>query len=94
MKLAWSLGRRAMRILQPSTPPEVPQEASAPEPAARGNRAGRAAATRLRQQAANLQNRKLPRWRNRAAAARPARLPRAAGSGAEASWGTSGGVLG
>ena len=33
-------------------------------------------------------------WRNRAAAARPARLPRVAASGAEASWGSSGGVLG
>ena len=64
MKLAWSLGRRAMRILQPSTPPEVPQEASAPEQAAGGNRAGRAAAARLRKRG-SLQNRKLPRWLRR-----------------------------
>ena len=64
MKLAWSLGRRAMRILQPSTPPEVPQETSAPEPAAGGNCAGRAAAARLRQRG-SLQNRKLPRWLRR-----------------------------
>ena len=65
MKLAWSLGRRAMRIPQPSTPPEVPQETSSPEPAAGGNRAGRAAAARLRQQAASSQSSKLPRWLRR-----------------------------
>jgi phospholipid/cholesterol/gamma-HCH transport system permease protein len=65
MKLAWSLGRRAMRIRQATTPPEVPQEASAPQAAAGGNRAGRAAAARSRQLAASLQSRKLPRWLRR-----------------------------
>ena len=54
-----------MRIHQPSTPPELPQEASAPDAATRGNRAGRAAAARLRQQAASLQNRNVPRWLRR-----------------------------
>jgi len=65
MRLGWSLGSRAMRIHQPSTPQEVPPEASDPIAAARGNRAGRAAAARLRQQAASLQNRNLPRWLRR-----------------------------
>jgi phospholipid/cholesterol/gamma-HCH transport system permease protein len=54
-----------MRIPQPPTLPEAPQEASSPEAASGGTRPGRAATARARQLAARLQSRRMPRWLRR-----------------------------
>ena len=62
MKLAWSLGRRAMRIPQP---PESPQAASSLVAAARGTRLSQSAIARARRLAGRAQSRPMPRWLRR-----------------------------